>query len=206
MEPFSTLNGGVAPLNRVNVDTDQIIPKQFLKRVERTGFGQFLFNDWRFSEDGSENPDFVLNKQTYKDASVLVSGRNFGCGSSREHAPWALQDFGIRCIIAPSFADIFFGNCFQNGILPVVLPEEVVNQIIDNSEKDPGYKVTIDLESQRVWDINEEVVADFDIEPFRRHCLLNGLDDIGLTLEDEDDIAKFESSRSKHGGVIKNNY
>ncbi|MFL2783552.1 MAG: 3-isopropylmalate dehydratase small subunit [Dehalococcoidia bacterium] len=206
MEPFRTLNGGVAPLNRVNVDTDQIIPKQFLKRVERTGFGQFLFNDWRFSEDGSENPDFVLNKQTYKDASVLVSGRNFGCGSSREHAPWALQDFGIRCIIAPSFADIFFGNCFQNGILPVVLPEEVVNQIIDNSEKDPGYKVTIDLESQRVWDINEEVVADFDIEPFRRHCLLNGLDDIGLTLEDEDDIAKFESSRSKHGGVIKNNY
>ena len=206
MEPFRMLNGGVAPLNRVNVDTDQIIPKQFLKRVERTGFGQFLFNDWRFSEDGSENPDFVLNKQTYKDASVLVSGRNFGCGSSREHAPWALQDFGIRCIIAPSFADIFFGNCFQNGILPVVLPEEVVNQIIDNSEKDPGYKVTIDLESQRVWDINEEVVADFDIEPFRRHCLLNGLDDIGLTLEDEDDIAKFESSRSKHGGVIKNNY
>ena len=206
MEPFRTLNGGVAPLNRVNVDTDQIIHKQFLKRVERTGFGQFLFNDWRFSEDGSENPDFVLNKQTYKDASVLVSGRNFGCGSSREHAPWALQDFGIRCIIAPSFADIFFGNCFQNGILPVVLPEEVVNQIIDNSEKDPGYKVTIDLESQRVWDINEEVVADFDIEPFRRHCLLNGLDDIGLTLEDEDDIAKFESSRSKHGGVIKNNY
>ncbi len=137
MEPFRMLNGGVAPLNRVNVDTDQIIPKQFLKRVERTGFGQFLFNDWRFAEDGSENPDFVLNRQTYKDASILVSGRNFGCGSSREHAPWALQDFGIRCIIAPSFADIFFGNCFQNGILPVVLPEELVNQLIDNSEKDP---------------------------------------------------------------------
>ena len=205
MEPFRMLNGGVAPLNRVNVDTDQIIPKQFLKRVERTGFGQFLFNDWRYSEDGSENPDFVLNRQTYKDATILVSGRNFGCGSSREHAPWALQDFGIRCIIAPSFADIFFGNCFQNGILPVVLPEEVVNQIIDNSEKDPDYKITIDLESQKVWDINEEVVADFDIEPFRRHCLLNGLDDIGLTLEDEGDISQFESSRSKHGGVIKNN-
>ena len=205
MEPFRMLNGGVAPLNRVNVDTDQIIPKQFLKRVERTGFGQFLFNDWRFAEDGSENPDFVLNRQTYKDASILVSGRNFGCGSSREHAPWALQDFGIRCIIAPSFADIFFGNCFQNGILPVVLPEEIVNQIIDNSEKDPDYKITIDLESQKVWDINEEVVADFDIEPFRRHCLLNGLDDIGLTLEDEGDISQFESSRSKHGGVIKNN-
>ena len=205
MEPFRMLNGGVAPLNRVNVDTDQIIPKQFLKRVERTGFGQFLFNDWRFAEDGSENPDFVLNRQTYKDASILVSGRNFGCGSSREHAPWALQDFGIRCIIAPSFADIFFGNCFQNGILPVVLPEEVVNQIIDNSEKDPDYKITIDLESQKVWDINEEIVADFDIEPFRRHCLLNGLDDIGLTLEDEGDISQFESNRSKYGGVIKNN-
>ena len=205
MEPFRMLNGGVAPLNRVNVDTDQIIPKQFLKRVERTGFGQFLFNDWRFAEDGSENPEFVLNRQTYKDASILVSGRNFGCGSSREHAPWALQDFGIRCIIAPSFADIFFGNCFQNGILPVVLPEEIVNQIIDNSEKDPDYKITIDLESQKVWDINEEVVADFDIEPFRRHCLLNGLDDIGLTLEDEGDISQFESNRSKHGGVIKNN-
>ena len=205
MEPFSMLNGGVAPLNRVNVDTDQIIPKQFLKRVERTGFGQFLFNDWRFAEDGSENPDFVLNRQTYKDASILVSGRNFGCGSSREHAPWALQDFGIRCIIAPSFADIFFGNCFQNGILPVVLPEEIVNQIIDNSEKDPDYKITIDLESQKVWDINEEVVADFDIEPFRRHCLLNGLDDIGLTLEDEGDISQFESNRSKHGAVIKDN-
>ena len=205
MEPFRMLNGGVAPLNRVNVDTDQIIPKQFLKRVERTGFGQFLFNDWRFAEDGSENPDFVLNRQTYKDASILVSGRNFGCGSSREHAPWALQDFGIRCIIAPSFADIFFGNCFQNGILPVVLPEEIVNKIIDNSEKDPDYKITIDLESQKVWDINEEVVADFDIEPFRRHCLLNGLDDIGLTLEDEGDISQFESNRSKYGGVIKNN-
>lgn len=205
MEPFRMLNGGVAPLNRVNVDTDQIIPKQFLKRVERTGFGQFLFNDWRFTEDGSENPDFVLNRQTYKDATILVSGRNFGCGSSREHAPWALQDFGIRCIIAPSFADIFFGNCFQNGILPVVLPEEIVSQLIDNSEKDPDYKITIDLESQKVWDINEEVVADFDIEPFRRHCLLNGLDDIGLTLEDEGDISQFESNRSKFGGVIKNN-
>ena len=205
MEPFRMLNGGVAPLNRVNVDTDQIIPKQFLKRVERTGFGQFLFNDWRYTEDGSENPDFVLNRQTYKDATILVSGRNFGCGSSRQHAPWALQDFGIRCIIAPSFADIFFGNCFQNGILPVVLPEEIVSQLIDNSEKDPDYKITIDLESQKVWDINEEVVADFDIEPFRRHCLLNGLDDIGLTLEDEGDISQFESNRSKFGGVIKNN-
>ena len=204
MEPFRMLNGGVAPLNRVNVDTDQIIPKQFLKRVERTGFGQFLFNDWRYTEDGSENPDFVLNRQTYKDATILVSGRNFGCGSSREHAPWALQDFGIRCIIAPSFADIFFGNCFQNGILPVVLPEEIVSQLIDNSEKDPDYKITIDLESQKVWDINEEVVADFDIEPFRRHCLLNGLDDIGLTLEDEGDISQFESNRSKFGGVIRN--
>ena len=136
MEPFDSLSGGVAPLNRVNVDTDQIIPKQFLKRVERTGFGQFLFNDWRFKEDGSENPDFILNKDKYKNATILVSGRNFGCGSSREHAPWALQDFGIRCIIAPSFADIFFANCFQNGILPVVLPEETVKRIIENSENE----------------------------------------------------------------------
>ena len=202
MDPFDSLSGGVAPMNRVNVDTDQIIPKQFLKRVERTGFGQFLFNDWRLKEDGSENPDFVLNKDKYKDATILVSGRNFGCGSSREHAPWALQDFGIKCIIAPSFADIFFANCFQNGILPVVLPEETVNQIIGNSENDPAYKITIDLDAQRVWDENEEIVVDFDIEPFRRYCLLNGLDDIGLTLEDEDSISDFESKRSEHGGIL----
>ena len=202
MEPFVSLNAKLAPLNRVNVDTDQIIPKQFLKRVERTGFGQFLFNDWRFNSDGSENPEFILNRQEYGGAEILVSGRNFGSGSSREHAPWALQDYGFKCIIAPSFGDIFFSNCFQNGVLPVFLPEDVVTEIIANSEKDPEYRINIDLESQRVWDENEEVVAEFTIEPFRRHCLLNGLDDIGLTLEDETDISDFESARSSQGGVL----
>ena len=202
MEPFVSLNAKLAPLNRVNVDTDQIIPKQFLKRVERTGFGQFLFNDWRFNSDGSENPEFILNRQEYGGAEILVSGRNFGSGSSREHAPWALQDYGFKCIIAPSFGDIFFSNCFQNGVLPVVLPEDVVTEIIANSEKDPEYRINIDLESQRVWDENEEVVAEFTIEPFRRHCLLNALDDIGLTLEDETDISDFESARSSQGGVL----
>ncbi|MEE2884351.1 MAG: 3-isopropylmalate dehydratase small subunit [Chloroflexota bacterium] len=197
MEPFQVLNSNVAPVNRVNVDTDQIIPKQFLKRIERTGFGQFLFNDWRFMEDGTENPEFILNKETYRNANILVSGRNFGCGSSREHAPWALQDFGFKCIIAPSFADIFFSNCFQNGILPIVLPEETVQEIMENSESDPEYEIIVDLSSQRVWDTNEDVVAEFDIEPFRKHCLLNGLDDIGLTLENESDIQAFESSQSR---------
>ena len=149
MEPFISLNAKLAPLNRVNVDTDQIIPKQFLKRVERTGFGQFLFNDWRLMPDGSENKDFILNQKGYRDAEILVSGRNFGSGSSREHAPWALQDYGFKCIIAPSFGDIFFSNCFQNGVLPVVLPEDTVSQIIVNSENDPEYRINIDLESQR---------------------------------------------------------
>lgn len=202
MEPFVSLNAKLAPLNRVNVDTDQIIPKQFLKRVERTGFGQFLFNDWRFNADGTENPEFILNQHEYREAEILVSGRNFGSGSSREHAPWALQDYGFKCIIAPSFGDIFFSNCFQNGVLPVILPEDVVADIIQNSEMDPDYKINIDLESQRVWDENEEVVAEFTIEPFRRHCMLNGLDDIGLTLEDEDNISDFESGRSSQGGVL----
>ena len=202
MEPFVRIHGAVLPINRVNVDTDQIIPKQFLKRVERTGFGQFLFNDWRFNADGSVNEDFILNKPGYKGAEIMVAGRNFGCGSSREHAPWALGDYGFRCVIAPSFADIFNNNCFQNGILPVVLPEETVQQIIEKAEKDPGYQLHVDLESQRVWDDSEEVVATFDIEPFRRTSLLNGLDDIGLTMEREDDISKFESQRGTHGGVV----
>ena len=202
MEPFVSLNAKLAPLNRVNVDTDQIIPKQFLKRVERTGFGQFLFNDWRFNADGTENPEFILNQHEYREAEILVSGRNFGSGSSREHAPWALQDYGFKCIIAPSFGDIFFSNCFQNGVLPVILPEDVVADIIQNSERDPDYKINIDLESQRVWDENEEVVAEFTIEPFRRHCMLNGLDDIGLTLEGEDNISDFEAGRSSQGGVL----
>lgn len=202
MEPFVRVHGGVVPMNRVNVDTDQIIPKQFLKRVERDGFGQFLFNDWRYNADGSDNPEFILNKPGYEGADILVAGRNFGCGSSREHAPWALGDYGFRCVIAPSFADIFNGNCFQNGILPVILPEETVQQIIEKAEKDPGYKLHVDLEAQRVWDASEEVVATFDLEPFRRYSLLNGLDDIGLTMEREDDISKFESQRGIHGGVV----
>jgi 3-isopropylmalate/(R)-2-methylmalate dehydratase small subunit len=202
MNPFEVFTGNIAPLNRVNVDTDQIIPKQFLKRVERTGFGKFLFNDWRYNEDGSNNEEFVLNKDGYKDASVLVSGRNFGSGSSREHAPWALQDFGFKCIVAPSFADIFYSNCFQNGILPIVLPESIVSEIIKRSEKDPDYQMTIDLKEQRIWDSEEDIVSSFDVEPFRKHCMLNGLDDIGLTLELEDEISHFENKRSIHGGVI----
>ena len=202
MEPFVSHSGTVMPINRVNVDTDQIIPKQFLKRVERTGFGQFLFNDWRFLEDGSPNPDFILNKPGYEDASVLVGGRNFGCGSSREHAPWALQDYGFHCVIAPSFADIFISNCYQNGLLPVVLPEDVVKQILEKAENNPGFKLTIDLESRRVWDADEEIVAEFQIGDFRRHLLLNGLDDISLTLEHGDEIDAFESRRGKHGGVL----
>ena len=201
MEPFVKHKGVVAPINRVNVDTDQIIPKQFLKRIERTGFGQFLFNDWRFNDDGSPNEDFVLNKPGYAGASVLVAGRNFGSGSSREHAPWALQDFGFRCVIAPSFADIFYSNCFQNGLLPVTLPEETVNRILEKAETNPGYNLSVDLDGLRVWDDDEEISAEFDVEAFRRHLLLNGLDDIGLTLEHEDAIAAYESRRAARGGV-----
>ena len=202
MEPFVKLTGIVAPLDRVNVDTDQIIPKEFLKRIERTGFGQFLFFDWRFKDDGSLNPDFELNKPEYEGASILVGGRNFGSGSSREHAPWALLDYGFRCIIAPSFADIFFSNCFQNGILPVVLSEEMVAIITRIAQATPGYSLQVDLEAQRVSDDSGEVAANFDIEPFRRYCLLNGLDDIGLTLEHEDKVASFEAGRGPHGGVL----
>ena len=202
MEPFDNLNGVVLPMNRVNVDTDQVIPKQFLKRVERTGFGEFLFHNWRYNDDGTPNADFILNKPGYEDAQILVAGRNFGSGSSREHAPWALGQYGFRVIIAPSFADIFNNNCFQNGLLPIVLPEETVRRIIENAENEPGYRLNVDLEAQRVWDEGEDVAADFSVEPFRRYCLLNGLDDIGLTLEHEDAIAAFESRRSAGGGVL----
>ena len=202
MDPFVKHTGVVAPLDRVNVDTDQIIPKQFLKRIERTGFGQFLFFDWRLLPDGEPNPEFELNRPGYENASILVAGRNFGSGSSREHAPWALLDYGFRSIIASSFADIFYSNCFQNGVLPVVLPDEVVRRIIDNAESSPGYSLTVDLEAQRVQDADEDVVASFEIEPFRRRSLLNGLDDIGLTLERDDAIAAFEAGRGAHGGVL----
>ena len=204
MEPFVKHTGVVAPLDRVDVDTDQIIPKQFLKRVERTGFGQFLFFDWRFLPGGEPDPDFELNRPGYESASILVAGRNFGSGSSREHAPWALLDYGFRSIIAPSFADIFYNNCFQNGVLPVVLPGDVVRRIIDRAESSPGYELTVDLEAQRVQDAAEDVAASFEIEPFRRRSLLDGLDDIGLTLEREDRIAVFEAGRSVHGGVLPN--
>ena len=202
MEPFDKMTGAVLPMNRVNVDTDQIIPKQFLKRVERTGFGEFLFFNWRYDDDGSVNQDFILNKPGYEDVEIIVAGRNFGSGSSREHAPWALGQYGFRVVIAPSFADIFHSNCFQNGLLPIVLPEETVQRILENAENDPGYRLNVDLEAERVWDDNEEVVAEFSIEPFRRHCLLNGLDDIGLTLENNDEITEFESRRSSNGGVL----
>ena len=192
MEPFVNLTGVVAPIDRVNVDTDQIIPAVYLKRIERTGYGEFLFTPWRYREDGSPNPDFVLNQPAYSSATVIVSGRNFGSGSSREHAPWALHDYGIRCVIAPSFADIFYNNCFQNGLLPIILPEETVREILDRSKNEPGYQINVDLELQRIWDNNEDFTASFDIDPFRRHALMNGLDDIGLTLENEDKIAAFE--------------
>ena len=202
MEPFVKHSGVVAPLNRVNVDTDQIIPKQFLKRIERTGFGQFLFFDWRLLPDGRPNPEFILNHPGYRGASILVAGRNFGSGSSREHAPWALLDYGFRCIAAPSFADIFYNNCFQNGVLPVVLAEEAVEAVISAALETPGYELTVDLGSQVVSDRAGDVHAAFEIEPFRRHCMLNGLDDIGLTQEHEDAIGAFERSRGPHGGVL----
>ena len=202
MEAFTKHDGVVVPLDRVNVDTDQIIPKQFLKRIERTGYGQFLFFDWRLLEDGSPNPDFELNRPGYEGASILVSGPNFGSGSSREHAPWALLDWGFRCVIAPSFADIFYNNCFQNGLLPVRLSQETVNKIIANAQARPGYKLHVDLESLRVWDDDEDVVESFDIDEFRRHSMLNGLDDIGLTLQRETEIEAFEARRSAHGGVL----
>ena len=194
MEPFTRVDGIVAPLDRVNVDTDQIIPKQFLKRVERTGFGAFLFNDWRFRPDGTPNLDFELNQPGYQGATVLVAGRNFGCGSSREHAPWALLDYGFRAIIAPSYADIFYNNCFQNGILPVTLPEETVNEILARAKANPGYRLSVDLERNVVED-GQGLSAPFEINAFRRHCLLNGLDDIGLTLQHADAIAAFEAHR-----------
>ncbi len=194
MQPFETHTGVVVPLDRVDIDTDQIIPKQFLKRIERTGFGQFLFFDWRFQDDGTPDPEFALNRSEYEDASILIAGRNFGTGSSREHAPWALLDYGFRCIIAPSFADIFYNNCFQNGVLPVVLPQETIDRIIAAAAGQSGYSLTVDLKAQRIWDSDEEVVIGFEIDPFRRESLLKGLDDIGLTLQVEHKIEAFEQS------------
>ena len=192
MEPFVRINGVVAPLDRVNVDTDQVIPAVYLKSIERTGFGDALFAPWRYNADGSPNADFVLNDPVYQRATVLVAGSNFGCGSSREHAPWALHDYGFRCIIAPSFADIFYSNCFQNGLLPVRLPEESVRRIMDVAFAQPGFRLNVDLESQRLWTEDEEISMSFEIDPARRHALLNGLDDIGLTLQHQDKITAYE--------------
>jgi 3-isopropylmalate/(R)-2-methylmalate dehydratase small subunit len=194
MRPFVRHTGKAVALDRVNVDTDQIIPKQFLKRIERTGFGEFLFFDWRYLEDGQPNPAFELNAPGYEGASVLIAGRNFGSGSSREHAPWALDDYGFRAIIAPGFADIFYNNCFKNGLLPVVLPEDQVEHLMRRTQARPGYQVTVDLEERVVLD-DQGFRTSFDVDAFRRHCLLNGLDDVGLTLVHEDKISSFEQRR-----------
>jgi 3-isopropylmalate/(R)-2-methylmalate dehydratase small subunit len=195
MQPFRTHTGIAVPLDRANVDTDQIIPKQFLKRVERTGFGQFLFCDWRFRADGTPDPQFVLNEPRYAGASILIAGKNFGCGSSREHAPWALADYGIRAIIAPYFADIFANNSTKNGILLVALPEEQVAEFMRRARQEEGYRLTVDLEQCEVRD-EAGLNAKFSIDPFRRRCLLEGLDDIGLTLQHEAKIAAYEARRA----------
>jgi 3-isopropylmalate/(R)-2-methylmalate dehydratase small subunit len=196
MERFTTLTGVAAPLNIVNVDTDMIIPKQFLKTIKRTGLGKNLFFEMRYDDAGAEVPDFVLNQPAWRNATILVAGDNFGCGSSREHAPWALLDFGIRCVIAPSFADIFYNNCFKNGILPIALPREDVDKLMDDANRGANATVTVDLEAQEIRGPDGGLVR-FDIDPFRKHCLLNGLDDIGLTLEKETAIADFESRRTR---------
>lgn len=193
MQPFRKHAGIVAPLDRVNVDTDQIIPKQFLKRIERTGFGEFLFYDWSFSADGKKIADFVLHDPRYERATILVAGRNFGCGSSREHAVWALADYGFRALIAPSYADIFFNNCYKNGLLPIVLSEAEVDRLFHDTAAFPGFRLTIDLERQTVATVDGATVFAFEVEPFRKHCLLNGLDDIGLTLQHADEIRSFEA-------------
>lgn len=191
MDKFTTLTGVAAPLNMINVDTDKIIPKNYLKTIKRTGLGTALFAEMRYDEAGRENPDFVLNKGPFRKSTILVSGENFGCGSSREHAPWALLDFGIRCVIAPSYADIFFGNCFKNGILPLVLPEARVNELLRFLLELPGAEITVDLPAQTVTGPDGKVDT-FEIDAFRKHCLVNGLDDIGLTLQKEAAIKAYE--------------
>ena len=203
MEPFVKQSGIVAPMDRANIDTDMIIPKQFLKSIKRSGFGPNLFDELRYLDEGQPdadnsgrplNPDFVLNKPRYKGASVLLARENFGCGSSREHAPWALEDFGFRTIIAPSYADIFFNNSFKNGLLPIVLDEEIVDGLFKDVQANEGYELTVDLENQNIIKPNGDTIA-FEVDSFRKHCLLNGLDDIGLTLQDADDIKSYEDKR-----------
>ena len=203
MDKFTTHQGLVAPLDRENVDTDAIIPKQFLKSIKKTGFGPNLFDEWRYLDHGEPgmdpstrkpNPDFVLNLPRYQGASVLITRKNFGCGSSREHAPWALDQYGFRAVIAPSFADIFFNNCFKNGLLPIVLPDSAVNKLFDEVAAFPGYELTVDLERQVVVKPDGSELA-FDVQPFRKYCLLNGFDDIGLTLRHKNEIQAFEANR-----------
>jgi 3-isopropylmalate/(R)-2-methylmalate dehydratase small subunit len=197
MQPFTKLKARSAPLPIINVDTDMIIPKQFLKTIKRTGLGKNLFDEMRYKQDGSEIADFVLNKPQYRNAQILIGGENFGCGSSREHAPWAILDFGIRCIIAPSFADIFYNNCFKNGILPIVLPQAQVDELMKAAEK-PDNEIEVDLERQEVSSFRFPVSSfPFEIDPFRKHCLLNGLDDIGLTLEKAANINSYEDKMKK---------
>ncbi|WP_350335604.1 3-isopropylmalate dehydratase small subunit [Coralliovum pocilloporae] len=191
MEKFTTLTGVAAPLPMINVDTDMIIPKQFLKTIQRTGLGKSLFYEMRFNEDGAENPDFVLNQSAYRNAEILVAADNFGCGSSREHAPWALLDFGIRCVISTSFADIFYNNCFKNGILPIVVSQDDLDKLMDDASRGSNATLTVDLEAQEIKGPDGGAIA-FDVDAFKKHCLLNGLDDIGLTLEKSDSIQSFE--------------
>ena len=195
MEKFDKLTGIAAPLPLVNIDTDMIIPKQFLKTIKRSGLGVNLFDEMRYDRQGGEIADFVLNKPAYRDAQILIAGDNFGCGSSREHAPWALLDFGIRCVISTSFADIFYNNCFKNGILPIVLPQEDVDKLMDDAERGSNATVTVDLESQTISGPDGGKIT-FEVDPWRKHCLLNGLDDIGLTLEKAPAIDAFEAKMS----------
>ncbi|MEM6487873.1 MAG: 3-isopropylmalate dehydratase small subunit [Pseudomonadota bacterium] len=196
MDPFTSLTGIAAPLPQINVDTDMIIPKQFLKTIKRTGLGVHLFEEMRYDSARNEIADFVLNRPAYRAAQILVTGENFGCGSSREHAPWALMDFGIRCVIAPSFADIFFNNCFKNGILPIPLPQAEVDKLMEDASRGANATLTVDLAAQVIHRPDGETIA-FEIDPHRKHCLLHGLDDIALTLEAEDEIAAFEARRAE---------
>ncbi|MFN3189233.1 MAG: 3-isopropylmalate dehydratase small subunit [Aureliella sp.] len=194
MEPFTNHTGIVAPMDRANVDTDQIIPKQFLKRIERTGFGQYLFFDWRFDDDGQDDPSFELNQPNAEGASILVARRNFGCGSSREHAVWSLADYGFRVVLAPSFADIFFNNCFKNGMLPIKLSESEIDDIFERCEQHAPYQLKVDLETCTLSD-DHGLSLEFEVQSFRRQCLLDGLDDIALTLEHESKISEYEADR-----------
>ncbi|MCI5038386.1 MAG: 3-isopropylmalate dehydratase small subunit [Donghicola eburneus] len=196
MDKFEKLSGIAAPMPLINIDTDMIIPKQFLKTIKRSGLGVNLFDEMRYDDNGNEIPDFVLNKPAYREAEIIIAGDNFGCGSSREHAPWAIKDFGIKCVIAPSFADIFFNNCFKNGILPIVLPQEQVDVLMKDAEKGANARMEIDLEAQTITTSDGETFA-FEVDAFRKHCLLNGLDDIGLTLEKKAAIDSYESTAAQ---------